>query len=124
MVFVDGFVLVVPKKKVKEYVKMASAASKIWMKYGALQYVEAMGDDLKPNTPGAKILTFPKLAKMKGNETVWFSFIVYKSKEHRNAVNKKVMKDPGMKDMPCTPETMPFDFKRMAFGGFKAVVEK
>src|SRR3989344_758364 len=89
--YVDGFVLVVPKKKAAEYRKMAQGAEKIWMKHGALDYKECMGDDLSPNTGGMPALTFPKMVKAKKNETVWFSYITYKSRAHRDQVNKKVM---------------------------------
>jgi len=121
MGYVDGFVLVVPKKNFSKYKKMASDGGKIWKKHGALKYFECIGDDLNPKW--AK-LTFPKMTKLKKDETVWFSFIVYKSKKHRDQVNKKVMdyfskKYPGKKH-----QDMPFDMNRMAYGGFKAVVEK
>ncbi|MCA9485523.1 MAG: DUF1428 domain-containing protein [Nanoarchaeota archaeon] len=122
MKYVDGYVLVVPKKRVKEYEKMAKFASKIWKKHGALEYMECMGDDLNPNMYGMKMLGFPKMAKLKKGETVWFSFIVYKSKKHRDAVNKKVMKDPAMKDSPCDPKNMPFTMNRFSWGGFEARV--
>jgi len=119
--YVDGFVFVVSKKKIKEYIKMAEGGAKIWIKCGALDYKECIGDDLYPNM-GMPMLTFQKLAKIKKGETVWFSYITYKSKVHRDFVNKKVMammdKEPKKyKDMP-----MPFDMKRMAYGGFKVVV--
>src|SRR3989344_6442616 len=107
--YVDGFVLVVPKKRVPEYRSMARKGGKIWMKYGALDYKECMLDDAKP-----KFVTFifPKMAKAKPGETVWFSYIVYKSKKHRDQVNAKVMKDPSMKsDDPNHMEKMPFDMK-------------
>lgn len=122
--YVDGFVLVVPKKNTQAYKKMAMEGAKMWKKFGALDYFECMGDDLFPKAMGGvKPLTFPKMTKMKKNETVWFSFIVYKSKAHRDQVNKKVMAEMSdhaekYKDMP-----MPFDMKRMAYGGFKAMVE-
>lgn len=123
MTYVDGFLLVVPKSKVSAYKKMATLGGKMWKKHGALHYFECMGDDLHPNMGGMKMKTFPELAKLKKGETVWFSFIVYKSKAHRNAVNKKVMSDPAMsqdwKDKP-----MPFDMKRMSYGGFKTMVQK
>ena len=121
MKYVDGFVLVVPKKKVEEYKKIAKKAGKIWKKYGALEYFECVGDDLNPKW--AK-LTFPKMVKLKPSETVWFSFITYKSKAHRNAVNKKVMKDPFMTDPKNKDMAMPFDMNKMAYGGFKAMVEE
>lgn len=121
--YVDGFVLPVPKKNIANYRKMAEAGKKIWLKHGALDYIEAVGDDLNPKSMGMKFLTFPKLAKAKPGETVVFSFIVYKSRAHRDQVNTKVMKemmnDPKSKDM-----AMPFDVKRMAYGGFSALVEK
>lgn len=120
MKYVDGFVLVVPKNKVGAYKKMAEEGKKIWKKHGALEYFECVGDDLHPKW--AK-LTFPKLTKLKKGETVWFSFIVYKSKKHRDEVNKKVMKQMD-KDMEKHGKMkMPFDMKRMAYGGFRTVVE-
>ena len=117
MSYVDGFVLVVPKKNVKAYEKMARMGGKAWMKHGALHYFECNGDDL--DIKGIP-LTFPKLTKIKPTETVYFSFIIYKSRAHRDAVNKKVMTDPAMN---TGPKKMPFDMKRMAMGGFKTVVE-
>lgn len=120
MTYVDGFVLVVPKKNVKEYRAMAQKAGKVWMKHGALQYLECIGDDLKPKYV---TFTFPKMAKLKPNETVWYSFIIYRSKAHRDQVNKRVMKDPLMNDPKMKDKPMPFDMKRMAFGGFKAMVD-
>ncbi len=117
MSYVDGFVLVVPKKNTKAYEKMARLGGKVWTKHGALQYFECRGDDLNIKHIH---LTFPKLTKLKSNETVYFSFIIYKSRAHRDAVNKKVMADSAMHE---GPKKMPFDFKKMAFGGFKTVVE-
>ena len=117
MKYVDGYVMVVPKKNVKAYQRMASKGGKVWIKHGALQYFECEGDDM--NIQGIP-LTFPKLQKLKKNEVSFFSFIIYKSRAHRDAVNKKVMAQM-QKEKP--PRKMPFDFKRMAFGGFKAVVE-
>lgn len=122
--YVDGFVLPVPKKNIKAYKKMAAVMLKLAKKYGALEYIEAVGDDLAPKTMGGmKIARFPQLAKAKPGETVFFSFLVFKSRAHRDAFNAKMMKapmmdDPKMKDMP-----MPFDMKRMAYGGFKAIVD-
>lgn len=114
--YVDGFVLPVPKKNLKAYARMARKGRDTWMKCGALDYKECVGDDLK--APFA--LPFPKAFKLKAGEVPVFSYIVFKSKTHRNAVNKRVMKAivPGdySKDMP-------FDVKRMAYGGFKAIVE-
>lgn len=119
--YVDGFVLVVPKKNVAKYRKMAMDASKIWLKYGALSYKECMLDDKKPKWV---TFTFSMMAKAKPNETVWFSYIEYKSKAHRDQVNKKVMK--LMEEQYGKPEDqmkeMPFDMKRMAYGGFNVMV--
>lgn len=114
--YVDGFVIPVSKNKIAEYRKMAALGKKIWMKHGALQYFECVGDDLTPEFG----LPFPKGIKIKAGETVVFSWIVYKSKAHRDAVNKKVMSDPSMKE---PPKPMPFDFNRMMYGGFKVIVE-
>lgn len=124
MKYVDGFVLVVPKKNVKAYRKMAKAAGKIWKKHGALEYFECVGDDLNPNTGGMKINTFTKMAKLKKGETVWFSFIIYKSKKHRNQVNARVMKQMEKEMKKHKNQKMPFDLKKMAYAGFKAMVEE
>jgi uncharacterized protein YbaA (DUF1428 family) len=120
MRYVDGFVLVVPKKNIKAYQKIAQKAGKIWKKCGALEYMECAGDDM---TNLMTSVQFPKMAKAKPSETVFFSFIVYKSKAHRNAVNKKVMKDPFMQPSAQGEQSMPFDIKKMAFGGFTALVD-
>lgn len=117
MTYVDGFVIPVAKKNVAAYKKMAAWGKKTWMKHGALQYFECAADDLKA-MPGCG--DFKTLAGLKATETVFFSFIVYKSKAHRNAVNKKVMADMQTQPMP---KAMPFDVKRMAFGGFKTLVQ-
>jgi uncharacterized protein YbaA (DUF1428 family) len=117
MTYVDGFVIPVPKNKVAEYKKMAALGKKIWMKHGALQYFECVGDDLAGMPECGN---FKTMARIKPSETAFFSFIVYKSKAHRNAVNKKVMDE--MKKQPM-PESMPFDIKRMAYGGFKTIVQ-
>ena len=124
MKYVDGFVLVVKKKNLEAYRKMAEEGGKLWKKYGALEYFECVGDDLKPKMGKIKIADFPTMAKTKKGETVVFSFIVYKSRKHRDAVNAKVMKDPSMKDPQWKDKPMPFDMKRMAYGGFKAIVER
>jgi uncharacterized protein YbaA (DUF1428 family) len=116
--YVDGFVLPVPKKKLAAYFRMAKKASKIWKEYGALDYKECVGDDLNVKMG----MPFPKGIKTKPAETVVFSYIVYKSRAHRDAVNAKIMKDPRIAAM-CDPKDMPFDCMRMLYGGFKAVVE-
>ena len=123
--YVDGFVLVVPKDKVEEYKKMAIEGRDMWMKYGALEYYECLGDDLETKDMGGmKQLAFTELAKASADETVWFSFIVYNSKEHRDEVNKKVMDEMAEKYKEHQDISMPFDMKRMAFGGFRVEVER
>lgn len=118
MTYVDGFVLPIPKKNTSTYRKMAQEAGKMWIKHGALQYVEAMGDDFK-TMHGVK--SFPKMVKPKSGETVWFSWIMYNSRAHRDHVNKAVMK--AFEKKYGTPDMkMPFDIKRMAMGGFKPQV--
>ncbi len=117
MTYVDGFVLSVPTKNLAKYKKMATVAAKVWREHGALEYKECIGDDM--NAKG--MMPFPKMAAAKKGEVVVFAFIVYKSKAHRNAVNKKVMKDPRLK---CDMKDMSFDYKKMAYGGFKTIVEK
>lgn len=113
--YVDGFVLAVPKKKINEYKKLARKAGKIWMEYGALSFYECMGDDV----PEGKVTSFSKSVKLKKDEVAFFSFITYKSRAHRDRVNAKVMSDPRLK---MDPKDMPFDGKRMIWGGFKPVV--
>jgi len=113
--YVDGFVIPIKKKNIKAYKKMAAWGCKIWMKYGALDYYECMGEDLKVKWGW----TFPKMCKLKSDETVIFAYIVYKSKSHRNQVNAKVMKDPQMN---MEGIKMPFDIKRFSMGGFKVLV--
>ncbi len=114
--YVDGFVLPVPKKNLNAYRRMAKAASRVWRDHGALEFRECVGDDLKVKMG----LPFPRGIKTKPGETVVFSWIVYKSRTHRDRVNAKVMKDPRFAKMP---KTMPFDTKRMLYGGFKTIVE-
>lgn len=115
MTYVDGFVLVVPKKKLDIYKSIARKAGKVWREHGALDYRECVGDDLKVKFG----LPFPKLVKAKAGELVVFSYIVYKSRAHRNKVNAKVIADKRLK---MEGKEMPFDLKRMAYGGFKTVV--
>ena len=118
MPYVDGFVLPVPKKNLPAYRKMAKAAGKIWREYGAVDYKECAADDMdvKMGVP------FPKLVKPKRGETVVFSWIVYKSKAHRDSVNAKIIKDPRIAKM-MSGKKVPFDCKRMAYGGFRTIVE-
>ena len=115
--YVDGYVLPVPKKNLKAYFRMARMGEKMWRKFGALDYKECAGDDLKTKWG----VPFTRLMKTKPGETVVFSYIVFKSRAHRNQVNAKVMKE--MEKMGGAPKDMPFDVKRMVYGGFKAVVE-
>jgi alkaline phosphatase len=117
--YVDGFLLVVKKDRLAEYKKIATFAAKTWMKYGALQYVETYGDDM---TPEWCMVPFTKVAKTKEDELVVFSWITYKSKSHRDAVNKKVMNDEQMAKV-CDPKNSPFDIKRTSYGGFKVLVQ-
>lgn len=119
--YVDGFVLVVPKKNVKAYEKMAREGAEIWMKCGALDYKECMADDLPKTMGGMKMTGFKAMSGAKPTDTIWYSFITYKSRAHRDAVNKKVnaamAKQYAGKDF-----VMPFDMTRMSFGGFKVMV--
>lgn len=121
--YVDGFVMVVPKKNFEAYRKMAREGAKMWLKFGALDYKECLGDDLSPDMGGFSALTFTKMAKAKEDEDVWFSYIVFKSKAHRNQVNKKVMAEMDKKAKEHNNESVPFDMKRFAYGGFKVVVD-
>ena len=116
MSYVDGYVLPIPKKNLKAYARMARMGAKIWMKHGALDYKECVGEDLKTKWG----MPFSRLMKLKPGETVVFSYIVFKSRAHRDRVNAKVMKE--MEQMGDMKE-MPFDIKRMAYGGFKVLVE-
>lgn len=120
--YVDGFVLVVPKNRLTAYKKMAEIGRDVWMKHGALDYKECIGDDLTPDMGGMKAVTFPQLTKLKKGEIVVFSYVVYKSRKHRDEVNAKVMKDSMMNEDKWKNKPMPFDMKRMAYGGFKTIV--
>lgn len=123
MSYVDGFVMVVPKKNKAAYIKMAKEGAQSWLKHGALSYFECVGNDFKvDDMDGMKNKSFPEMAKASKNEDVWFSFIVYKSKKHRDQVNKKVMKEMG--EQYDENFKMPFDMTKMAKGGFEVVVEK
>lgn len=117
MPYVDGFIVPVPKKNVKEYIKIAKKAAKIWKEHGALEVRECMADDVKVG----KWTSFPRSVKLKPSETVVFSYILFKSRSHRDKVNAKVMKDPRLADM-MNPKAAPFDGKRMIYGGFKVNV--
>ena len=116
--YVDGFVIPVPKRSIEAYRRLARKAGKVWLDHGALEYRECMADDVKPG----KVTSFPQSVKLKSNEVVWFSWIVYKSRRDRDRINARVMKDPRLADM-MNPKDMPFDGKRMFYGGFKVQVE-
>lgn len=115
--YVDGFVVPVPKKNVDAYRKMAAKGAKIWLEHGALEFVETVADDVKPG----KWTSFPQSVKLKKDEIVVFSWIVFKSRAHRDKVNAKVMADPRLH---MDPSTMPFDGKRMIYGGFTTIVDR
>ena len=118
MSYVDGFLLPVPRKNLPAYTRMSRKAGKVWREHGALEYRECIGDDLKVKgmTP------FPSRIRLKPGETVVFSWIVYRSRAHRDRVNAKVMKDPRLQGM-MNPKDMPFEVKRMLYGGFKVLVD-
>jgi uncharacterized protein YbaA (DUF1428 family) len=118
MSYVDGFLVPVPKKKVADYRRMAAKAGKIWREHGALEFRECIADDVK----WGKRTSFPRSVKQKSGETVFFSYIVYKSRAARDRINAKVMKDKRLAKM-MDPKAMPFDGKRMIWGGFKTVVD-
>ena len=118
MSYVDGFVIPVPKKNLAAYRRMAKTAGKVWREFGAIDYKEFVADDVKVG----KFTSFPQSVKLKPGETVLFSWIVYKSRAHRDRVNAKVMKDPRIVPM-MNLKTMPFDGKRLIFGGFKLLIE-
>ena len=121
--YVDGFLLVVPSDKVTEYKKMAAFGKKLWMKHGALDYKECKGDDLRPKgTDDWQPQSFIEAADAKKGDTVWFSFIVFKSRKHRDQVNANVMKDPPMSDPKVKNQVMPLDMKRFTYGGFTVEV--
>jgi uncharacterized protein YbaA (DUF1428 family) len=118
MAYVDGFVLPVPKKNLPAYARMARKAGKIWREHGALEFRECVADDLSAE----EVVPFPGMIELKRGETVMFSWIMFRSRAHRDRVNAKVMKDPRLAKM-MDPKGMPFDVKRMVYGGFKILVE-
>jgi len=118
MAYIDGFVLPVPKRNLEAYRRMARTSGKVWREHGALAYMEGVADDVKPG----KHTSFPQSVKLKPGETVVFAYIVYRSRAQRDRVNAKVMKDPRLAKM-MNPKALPFDGKRMFWGGFKAVVD-
>ena len=118
MRYVDGYILPLPKKNLPAYRRMAQKAGNVWRDHGALEYIECVADDVKPG----KHTSFPQSVKLKPGETVVFAYIVYKSRAHRDRINAKVMKDPRLANM-MDPKALPFDGKRMIWGGFKTLVE-
>jgi uncharacterized protein YbaA (DUF1428 family) len=116
--YVDGFVVPVPEKNLADYRSMARRAGKVWKEYGALEYIECLADDVQPG----KVTSFPQAVKLKAGEVVVFSWIIYKSRAARDRINKKVMADPRLADM-MNPKDLPFDGKRMFWGGFKPIVQ-
>jgi uncharacterized protein YbaA (DUF1428 family) len=118
MSYVDGYVLPVPKSNIEKYREIATKAGRIWREHGALEYRECVADDVKPG----EVTSFPQAVKLKDDETVIFSYIVFESRQHRDEVNAKVMSDPRLSDM-MDPKSMPFDGKRMFWGGFSPIVE-
>lgn len=118
MAYVDGFVVPVPTRRLQDYLRIARKAGKVWKDHGALDYKECVADDVKVG----KWTSFPRSVKLKKGETVVFSWIVYKSRKHRDACNAKVMKDKRLADM-MDPKKMPFDGKRLIYGGFKVIVD-
>jgi uncharacterized protein YbaA (DUF1428 family) len=116
--YVDGFVVPVPRRNVTAYRSLSRKAGKIWLEHGALEYRECVADDVKPG----KTTSFPQSVKLKASETVWFSWIVYKSRKHRDQVNSKVMSDPRI-DRMMKMKKPPFDMKRMIYGGFRVMVD-
>jgi uncharacterized protein YbaA (DUF1428 family) len=116
--YIDGFVLPVPKKNRGRYTRLARLAGKVWRAHGALEYRECIADDV----PKGKLTSFPRGVKLRSTEVVWFSYAVYRSRAHRDRVLKKVMKDPRLAKF-MSPKAMPLDGKRVIFGGFKVVVD-
>lgn len=121
MAYVDGFLIVVPRDKLDAYRTMARQGRDAWMKYGALDYKECVGDDLEPTMPGMDSLPFPRLTRLGPGEALIFSFIVFESRQHRDEVNAKVMADPAMS--PEKMAEMPFDMMRFSYGGFDVIVD-
>jgi uncharacterized protein YbaA (DUF1428 family) len=115
--YVDGFVVPVPKKNLDDYRRMAEQAAQVWKEYGALEFIECVGDDVKPG----QVTSFPQAVQLQPDEVVCFSWIIYSSREERDQINAKVMADPRIAGMD--PSSMPFDGKRMIYGGFRTLVE-
>jgi uncharacterized protein YbaA (DUF1428 family) len=123
MKYVDGFLIVVPKDKLDEYRTMAEVGRDVWLKYGALDYKECVGDDLDPKIGDMETLPFPKLTRLAKDEALIFSYIVFSSRQHRDEVNAKVMSDPAMSPEAMKDKPMPFEMKRFSYGGFEVLVD-
>ncbi len=123
MRYVDGFLIVVPTAKLDQYRTMAEEGREIWMKHGALDYKECVGEDLHPTMGGMETLPFPTLTGLQADESLIFAFIVYHSKQHRDEVNAKVMSDPAMSPEQMKDKPVPFDMKRFSYGGFEVLVD-
>lgn len=125
MSYVDGFLIVLPKKNIESYKEMAREGADLWKKYGALDYKECVGEDLTPAMSQGEytVGTFPGLVGLKEDETIVFSYIVFRDRAHRDEVNAKVMSDPSMQDPTNKGRAMPFEMKKMHYGGFETVVE-
>ena len=119
MPYVDGFVVPVPKDKIDAYREMAERAGAVWREHGALEFRECIADDVKPG----EVTSFPQAVQLKDDEVVFFSWITYNSREERDAINEKVMKDPRLSEF-SNPQLMPFDGKRMFWGGFEPIVDE
>lgn len=123
MKYIDGFVLVVPRENIEAYTEMARDGGELWKRHGALEYKECIGDDMTPDVPGYQGMRFPAMAGAREDETVVFSYIAFESREHRDAVNAKVMEEMSKNPDKYKDKPMPFDMKRMAYGGFKTIVD-
>jgi len=123
MRYVDGFLIVVPADKLDEYCAMAEEGRDVWLKHGALDYKECVGEDLNPQMGDMEVLPFPTLTKLAADERLIFAFIVFSSREHRDEVNAKVMSDPAMSPEMMKDKPMPFDMKRFSYGGFEVLVD-
>lgn len=123
MTYVDGFLIVVPGDKLDQYRTMAEEGRDLWLKHGALDYKECVGDDLHPQMGEVESLPFPKLTGLAEDERLVFSFIVYSSRQHRDEVNAKVMSDPAMSPEKMKDKPMPFDMRRLSYGGFEVLVD-
>jgi uncharacterized protein YbaA (DUF1428 family) len=119
MPYIDGFVVPVPKKNLAKYKAMGRRMGRIWRDHGALSYTETMADDVKPG----KTTSFPQAVKLKPGEVVWLSFAKFRNRRHRDRVNKNAMNDPRVAKLMANPKDMPFDMRRIFFGGFKVVID-